>query len=69
MRYAYLRQDDAGHWYLIPQELLSRYRELTDKTVSSSNYEEMESVFDAINTEFGKHRLSGGVEDLKIEID
>ncbi len=69
MRYAYLRQDDAGHWYLIPQELLSRYRELTDKAVSSSNYKEMESAFDDINTEFSKHRLSGGVENLKIEIE
>ena len=69
MRYAYLRQDDAGHWYLIPQELLSRYRELTDKTVSSNNYEEMESAFDSLNEEFNKHRLSGGVEDLKVEID
>lgn len=68
MRYAYLRQDDAGHWYLIPQELLSRYRELMDKT-SSNNYEEVESAFDSLYEEFNKHKLSGGVEDLKIEID
>jgi len=68
-KYSYLRQDDAGHWYLIPQDLLSRYEELRNKTAYCEDWGELESTFDLINSEFSKHRVLGSIENLKIEIE
>ncbi len=68
MKSGYLKSDDDGHWYLIPEDLISRWRELIGISTTSNVYEEMESAHNNLNSEFEKYRLSGGIEDLKITI-
>jgi hypothetical protein len=69
--YGYLREDDDGHWYLIPEDKVQRFRELMDKLVDLQwvMNEEWEETNDAVINEFDEYRLSGGPYDLKIQME
>lgn len=64
-KYGYLRQDDSGHWYLIPEELRKDFRELLD-TIETCDYPSCENAEDKFIRDFDKYRLSGGYQDLRI---
>jgi hypothetical protein len=64
MKFGYLRQDDASHWYLIPEELIALFETLMEKV-----YREDEEAIDEFVDKFTKYRLSPATPyDLKIEM-
>ena len=68
MKSGYFRQDDAGHWYLIPKEKIKRYRALLDE-LWLSPYEIKDDIANTIIKEFDGYRLSGSIEDYEVTID
>lgn len=71
-KFGYLRQDNSSHWYLIPEENLGLFDKLNVDWASADGWESIdewakfEEISNRINDEFGKYRLGGGVENLRI---
>jgi hypothetical protein len=69
-KYGYLRQDDDGHWFLIPIEYISEWEELMGDIERAKPYGgEWEDLIEELDSEFGQYRLSSGVQDLKVLIE
>jgi hypothetical protein len=68
MQYGRLRQDDDGHWYLIPTGSCKEFRELLD-AIQSDDYDASEKAEDKFIKYFEKYRLSGGYQDLIIPME
>lgn len=64
----YFRQDDAGHWYLIPKEKLNRFVGLMDAFYVSS-WKERWDIADTLENEFNVYRINGGIEDYEVTIN
>ena len=64
MSIGFLRQDDASHWYLIPEEKLAEFSMLMEHVYNNDSLD----ACDLVNEHFDKYRLSGGPENLPIYI-
>lgn len=69
IRTGYFRQDDSGHWYLIPKNQTGRYLFLLDGIYNANTSEEKEDYADIFISEFDAFRLSGGIENYEVTID
>lgn len=56
------QQDDAGHWYLVPNELKKEFIELNNKPDADDNYE----LFEA---KFGQYRTGGDLNIVQLYIE
>lgn len=62
-----LRNDDDGHWYLIPEELAHEFDSTEETIYNADEYSEYwTSAIEHFETEFGKYRLGGGYRELKV---
>lgn len=57
----YLRQDDDGHWFLVPVSEIDAFREALELVYTG--YEPIEVVSD-FNERFGKYRLYGMYDSI-----
>lgn len=65
-RYGYIRNDDDGHNYLVPEDKLEQFENLYEALYA--NYSDPEAQFeaeDAFNDFAGPFRIDG-IEDLKV---
>ena len=65
-----LRQDDSGHWYLIPKPYIRTFDLLftkIDKLDENSN--EWYKAIEEVEKDFGEYRLSGGPFDFDVIIE
>ena len=68
--YGYLREDDDGHWYLIPEDKLSHFYWIKEKIETLKAYsDEWEDACQDMIDNFDKYRLSGGPYDLRIKME
>ena len=66
-----LRQDDEGHWYLIPNLYFRTFDLLVDnlsKLGDKSKWYERQHIVEELETNFNKYRLGGGPFDLDVII-
>ena len=68
MQYGRLRQDNDGHWYLIPTGSCKEFRELIN-ILEYRNHPDYEDAEDKFIKYFDKYRLSGGYQDLIIPME
>jgi len=57
-------QDDAGHWYLVPNELVPKFHKLMEK-VYNSDYDAM----DEHSKLFGQYMTGGDLNDVQLYIE
>lgn len=57
-------QDDAGHWYLIPNELVSKFHELMEK-VYDMDYDAMSEC----DNLFSQYRTGGDLNNVQLYIE
>jgi hypothetical protein len=70
MKTGYLRQDDSGHWYVVPEEEVEKF----DATMRAVNEvpEHSEAWYirvDGFIALYEEYRLSGGYQDQKVLMD
>ena len=53
-----LRQDDDGHWYKIPNDLLDKFDDNLSKIIGK-DYLDAADDFDSFTNEFDKYRTFG----------
>ncbi len=63
----YFRQDDAGHWYIIPKEKVTRFVGLKED-MYLSDWKKRFELSQIFMEEFEQYRLSGGIENYEVEI-
>lgn len=66
--FGYLRCDDDGHWYLIPENELQVFSKMVDDISNCDTWVKRDEFCDKFIEKFDKYRLSGGVEDLRISM-
>ena len=67
MRTGYLRQDDDGHWYAIPVELVSKFDHMMDEISSTeSETDEWYEAIDEFSRVFSKYMTGGGYDHIEI---
>lgn len=72
-QYGFLRKDEHGRWYLIPEDEVNdfdEYMELLGKLDwdADGEWEQIEEVVGDIEDDFGKYRLKTVPFDLRIEM-
>jgi hypothetical protein len=65
--FGYLRQDDSDHWYLIPEDKIKEFVEIRDKISYEDDWEKRDNLCDKFIESFEIYRLSGSIENLKID--
>lgn len=64
MEYGYLRKDDDGHWYLVPESTINQFDSAMRYIDGCEQYsDEWEDAVEDFITEFDEYRLSGGIEN------
>ena len=59
----FLRQDEACHWYLIPEEMIEEYGDLHDNIlVANPLTNDAEDLIDKFDKKFGDYRISNPYE-------
>ena len=66
--YGRLMQDDGGHWYLIPENGIPNFQTLIDKLSLSESLVEADKISEEIIEKYESFRLSGGIENLRIDM-
>lgn len=62
-----LRNDDDGHWYLIPEDLAHEFDSTEETIYMADAYSEYwNSAIEHFEKEFGRYRLPGGYRELKV---
>ncbi len=61
----YLRQDDDGHWFLVPANEIDAFREALE--LACADYAHIEDVAE-FNNRFRKYRLCDSIHNLEITI-
>lgn len=71
MNIGYLRQDDDGHWYLVPENEIADFEEarMWIEVATNEGWFSQSRAIEKFLQEFDKHRLSGGVGQLKVIIE
>lgn len=68
--YGKLRKDDDGHWYLVPESQINYFDSVCRDIDEFDEYsDEWDDAVDEFIKVFDKYRLSGGVGDLRIEME
>lgn len=60
------KRDDAGHWYLIPNELVNEFNNLLDYAINS---EDDGSSIDLFENTFSKYRTGGDLNNTQLYIN
>ena len=68
-KYGYLRQDDDGHWYLIPEEMIKNFSNLEEQIENEEDWEKKDFLISLFIEAFDTYRLSGGYQDLRISME
>lgn len=65
--YGYIRQDDSGHYYVIPELRINEYDELADKIDSGDDEStEWQANVNTFIAKFDNMRVNGGLSNLKV---
>ena len=64
----YLRVDDDGNWYLIPEIIVGVFDEELD-FISNIDYDDSPDVFDEFDTKFLKYKIVGELFDKIFYMD
>ena len=63
----YIRSDDSGHRYLVPEDIVVAFDALLNQMGSvDEDSERFYDLCDDFERDYGKYRLDGGVENLKV---
>jgi hypothetical protein len=63
----YLRKDDDGHWYLVPENFIHVFDSFYEAIENHDSYsEEWENAIDEFVSNCDEYRLSGGIDNLKV---
>lgn len=69
--YGHLRQDDFGHWYLIPEDEVEAHDALTQRIAEAEweSTERLELAIDEYNRRYSQYRVEGGLYQLRVSIE
>lgn len=68
--YGYLRCDESGHWYVVPESEIADFDSLCDATREAGPYsEEGRELVAQFNNRFWKYAVGGGIYDLRVLIE
>jgi hypothetical protein len=66
MKIGYLRQDDSGHWYVVPENIVERFDKLMrDICEIEEHTEKWYEAVDWFISRYDRYRLGGGYQDVK----
>jgi len=68
-KYGYLRKDDDGHDFLIPEEEIEAYDADMEAYYNSKTKEEMWKYIEILNNKYWKYAIGGSIYDLKVLIE
>jgi hypothetical protein len=70
MRFGYLRHDDSGHDYVIPEDDVGEFDSLMDRSYEvAAESDEWYDICDEIDSRFGQYRVGGYIHDMKIVLE
>lgn len=69
LKFGYLRQDDDSHWYLVPEEYVKLFAKQMDDIYLEKDFDKRDELILEFVHNFVEYRLSGGVQDLKIQME
>jgi len=69
-KYGYLREDNNGHWYLIPEDKVKHFVWIKEKIDMFELWsDDWEDACQDMIDHFDGYRISGGPYDLKIQME
>ena len=64
----YLRRDDSGHWYAIPDTVIEAFDDAQEQ-LEGKEYMDAADDFDSFEAHYGEYRLGGSYTDVKVLIE
>lgn len=70
LKFGYLRHDDSCHDYVIPEDEIKEFDALMDRFYEApADEDEWYDICDEIDNRFGKYRVDGELQDMRIVLD
>ncbi len=62
----YFKQDDDGHWYFVPENVVKEFNEAQEKIWATNGWDSV-AINDFVER-FDKYRMPGSISHIKVSI-